>query len=66
MTDEQIIEYCRKLIINNLSNQDQNFTNEIACVLGNDKALLSHCFGIKELMTACIEILENKGVSLDD
>lgn len=64
MNDEQIVKYCQRLIMNNLAYN--NCDKEIPAVIASEAVLLDHCYGIKELMTKCIEILENKGVSLDD
>ena len=64
MNDDEIVNYCKRLIMHNLSNN--GFTNEVAAVLGSDVALLDHCYGIRDLMQKCIEILENRGISLDD
>ncbi len=66
MNDEQIVKYCRQIIIGNLSKQPQDFAQEIGEILSSEKVLLDHCFGIRDLMNKCIEILESKGVSLDD
>lgn len=66
MSDEEIIEYCRKLIQVNLSQYtDTNFNalNEYIELSdkNNKKALLRHCIGIKALLEKCIELLkENK------
>ena len=64
MNDEQLVEYCRKLIKSNLNQYvDDNpgiILNEIY-KLDNDKTnneLLEHCKGVKELLEKCIEILE--------
>lgn len=66
MNDKQIVEYCRQIIIGNLNKQPQDFTQTIAEILSSEKVLLDHCFGIRDLMNKCIEILEGKGVSFDD
>ena len=63
MSDEEIIEYCRKLIQANLSQYtDTNFNalNEYIELSdkNNKKALLRHCIGIKALLEKCIELLE--------
>ena len=65
MSDEEIIEYCRKLIQANLSQYtDTNFNalNEFIELSekNNKKALLRHCIGIKALIERCIELLEEK------
>ena len=64
--DEQVVEYCRKIIIANLKSQDRDFAEEIHQVQVSDTSLLDHCYGIGSLMAKCIRILEDKGVSLDD
>lgn len=63
MSDEEIIEYCRKLIQANLSQYtDTNFNalNEYIELSdkNNKKTLLRHCIGIKALLEKCIELLE--------
>lgn len=63
MSDEEIIEYCRKLIQANLSQYtDTNFNtlNEYIELSdkNNKKVLLKHCIGIKALIEKCIELLE--------
>ena len=66
MSDEEIIEYCRKLIQANLSQYtDINFNalNEYIELSdkNNKRSLLRHCIGIKELLEKCIELLgENR------
>ena len=65
MSDEETIEYCRKLIQANLSQYtDTNFNalNEFIELSekNNKKALLRHCIGIKALIERCIELLEEK------
>ena len=66
MNDEQIVEYCKKLIKANLNQYAYDnpgiILNEIYN-LDNDKTnkeLLEHCKGVKELLEKCIEILEKK------
>ena len=66
MNDEQIVEYCKRLVKSNLNQYvDENpglILNEIY-ILDNDKTnkqLLEHCKGLKELIEKCIEILEEK------
>ena len=66
MSDEQIVEYCRKMIVTNLNQYDSNMSNpkvviEI-CELNsnNDELLLEHCKGVKKILEKCIEILEKK------
>lgn len=63
MSDEEIIEYCRKLIQANLSqytDTNLNALNEFIELSdkNNKKALLRHCIGIKALIERCIELLE--------
>ena len=65
MNDEEIIEYCRKLIQANLSqytDTNLNALNEYIELSDKDnkKALLRHCIGVKELLERCIELLEEK------
>ena len=65
MSDEEIIEYCRKLVQANLSQYtDTNIDalNEYIDLSdkNNKKALLKHCIGIKTLLERCIEVLEEK------
>ena len=65
MSDEEIIEYCRKLIQANLSqytDTNLNALNEFIELSekNNKKALLRHCIGIKALIERCIELLEEK------
>lgn len=67
MNDKEIVEYCRKLIKANL-NQYLNTENAkliVATIYNLDtdetnKELLGHCYGLKELLEKCIEILEAK------
>lgn len=63
MSDEEIIEYCRKLIQANLSqytDTNLNALNEFIELSekNNKKAILRHCIGIKALLEKCIELLE--------
>lgn len=63
MSDEEIIEYCRKLVQANLSqytDTNLNALNEFIELSdkSNKKALLRHCIGIKALLERCIELLE--------
>ena len=63
MSDEEIIEYCRKLVQANLSqytDTNSNALNEFIELSdkNNKKALLRHCIGIKELLEKCIKLLE--------
>lgn len=63
MSDEEIIEYCRKLVQANLSqytDTNLNALNEFIELSekNNKKALLRHCIGIKALIERCIELLE--------
>lgn len=63
MSDEEIIEYCRKLIQANLSqytDTNLNALNEFIELSekNNKKALLRHCIGVKALLERCIELLE--------
>ena len=63
MSDEEIIEYCRKLIQANLSqytDTNLNALNEFIELSdkNNKKAILRHCIGIKILIERCIELLE--------
>ena len=65
MSDEEIIEYCRKLIQANLSqytDTNLNALNEFIELSekNNKKAILRHCIGIKALLERCIELLEEK------
>ena len=66
MNDEQIVEYCRKLIKANLnqytSKNPRVILNELYEIDNdiNNKAPLEHCKGIKGLMEKCIEILEEE------
>lgn len=65
MSDEEIVEYCRKLIQANLSqytDTNLNALNEFIELSekNNKKAILRHCIGIKALLERCIEILEEK------
>lgn len=66
MNDKQIVEYCKKLIKANLNQYIEENPAVIldACYrLDNDKTneyLLEHCYGVKELLEKCIEILEKK------
>ena len=65
MSDEEIIEYCRKLIQANLSqytDANLNALNEYIELSdkNNKKAILRHCIGIKALLERCIELLEEK------
>ena len=64
MNDKQIVEYCKKLIKANLNQYtEQNpgvILNELF-EIDNDKTntkVLEHCYGLKELLEKCIEILE--------
>lgn len=64
MNDQQIVEYCKKLIKANLHQYvEQNpgvLLNEIF-EIDNDKTnkkVLEHCYGLKELIEKCITILE--------
>ena len=66
MNDKQIVEYCKKLIKANLNQYtEQNpgvILNEVF-EIDNDKTnqkVLEHCYGLKELLEKCIEILEKK------
>lgn len=63
MSNEEIIEYCRKLVQSNLSqytDTNYNALNEYIELSdkNNKKALLGHCIGIKALLEKCIELLE--------
>lgn len=63
MSDEEIIEYCRKLIQANLSqytDANLNALNEFIELSekNNKKAILRHCIGIKALLERCIELLK--------
>lgn len=66
MNDEQIIEYCRKLIISNLHQYtEQNpglILNEIFEIESDEtnQKLLEHCNGLMALLEKCVEILEDK------
>lgn len=65
MSDEEIIEYCRKLIQANLSqytDTNLNALNEFIELSekNNKKVILRHCIGIKALLERCIELLEGK------
>ena len=63
MSDEEIIEYCRKLVQANLSQYTDTNLNALNEYIelsekNNKKALLRHCIGIKALLERCIELLE--------
>lgn len=63
MSDEEIIEYCRKLIQANLSQYaDTNIDalNEYIelSYTSNKEIILKHCIGIKALLEKCIKLLE--------
>ena len=65
MNDKQIVEYCKNLIKANLRQYaEQNpavILNELF-EIDNDKTyekVLEHCYGLKELIEKCIEILES-------
>lgn len=66
MNDNQIVEYCRKLVRANLTqyvDEDSAFIISTIYNLENDKTnkeLLEHCYGLKELFEKCIDILEKK------
>lgn len=65
MNDEEMIEYCRKLIQANLSQYTDTNLNALNEYIelsdkNNKKALLKHCIGIKALLERCIELLEEK------
>lgn len=65
MSDEEIIEYCRKLVQANLSqytDTNSNALNEFIELSdkNNKKALLEHCIGIKALIEKCIKLLEER------
>lgn len=65
MSDEEIIEYCRKLIQANLSQYTDTNLNTLNEYIelsdkNNKKALLRHCIGIKALLERCIELMEGK------
>lgn len=65
MSDEEIIEYCRKLIQANLSQYTDTNLNALNEYIelsdkNNKKAILRHCIGIKALIERCIELLEEK------
>lgn len=66
MNDEQIVEYCKKMINANLS----QYTEQNPAVILNEmyeiendktnKKVLEHCKGLKGLLEKCIKILEAK------
>ena len=63
MSDEETIEYCRKLVQANLSqyaDTNLNALNEFVELSdkNNKKALLEHCIGIKALLEKCIDLLK--------
>lgn len=63
MSNEEIIEYCRKLIQANLSQYvDTNidvFKEYIELSFtSNKEIILKHCIGIKALLEKCIELLK--------
>ena len=65
MSDEEIIEYCRKLIQANLAQYTDTNLNALNEYIelsdkNNKEALLKHCIGIKALLERCIELLEEK------
>lgn len=62
MNDEQIVEYCRNLITENLS-QYADKPHIVAEILelkdkSNKELLKEHCKGLINLLEKCIEILE--------
>ena len=68
MNDEQIVEYCKRLIKENLHQYvEENpgvILNEIF-EIDNDKTnqkVLEHCYGLIALLEKCVEILEDKNV----
>ena len=71
MSDEEIIEYCRKLVQANLSqytDTNSNALNEFIELSdkSNKKALLKHCIGIKELLEKCIKLLEESQYDIQE
>ena len=61
MNNEQIIEYVKEMIVDNLSKR--GFFEEV-CLIKVDKTnktLIYHINGLIELFTKAKEILENKG-----
>lgn len=66
MNDKQIIEYCRKLIRANLNQYMETNPKVILYEVyrldndKNNKLLLEHCKGVKELLEKGIDILEKK------
>lgn len=64
MNDEQIVEYCRNLIIGNL-NQYADRPHIVVEIMelkdkSNKELLKGHCKGVIELLEKCIEILDKK------
>jgi hypothetical protein len=71
MSDDEIIEYCRKLIQANLSQYtgtNLNALNEYIELSdkNNKKALLRHCIGINELLEKCIKLLEESQYDIQE
>ena len=65
MTDAQLIEYCRKLIIANLhqyADQDIGIFATIVDLkdIKNKKLLLEHCKAVKDLLGKAIKLLEKE------
>ena len=65
MTDAQLIEYCRKMLIANLhqyADQDINIAVTIIDLKDrkNKKLLLEHCKAVKSLLEKAIKLLEKE------
>ena len=65
MTDAQLIEYCRKMLIANLhqyADQDINIFSTIIDLKDreNKKLLLEHCKAVKDLLGRAIKLLEKE------
>lgn len=65
MNDKQIVEYCRNIVVSNLSQyvcQDNKIVIEIINVKDetNKTPLLNHLKGIKEVIVRGIDIIESE------
>lgn len=65
MTDAQLIEYCRKMLIANLQQYADQDINIVATIMNltdikNKKLLLEHCKGVKSLLEKAIKLLEKE------
>ena len=70
MSEEEVIEYCRKLVIANLKQYVDTDNSKVIVKaiydLQNDKTnkeLLEHCKGIINLLKECKRIIEDKGAN---